>query len=351
VLLLLCLLLSRPVLSRAAQHVAALLACAALLLAGANTTLVLVGTPSKHDLAFERQALDARGIELLARVALPGSPLACLAGGAGEIVESFCEKLLFASPEATAAAVSYVSAQMALLADYSSVWQQIGITEPAELVTLRRAIEADRFGLVAQVLASRDGCTPSRCEALALLKDASQVRANLAGRRFDSYVARFSAAWSTGAPTAVATADIPVRALEPPDTEARMSSLTPPPSVPVAIPDPSLTQSAASRPNGSLPSPGRPLRPEIFLPSAASIPAVSIMNPEPSGPVGADPDNPRTAAVLPGKGTGAGAPKNRAATIQGAAASRKPARLSEQARPSGDTNVPRSVPLTAAASQ
>jgi hypothetical protein len=348
VLLLLCLLLCRPLLSRAAQqHVAAALACVAFLLAGASTTLFLIGGSSKRDLVLERQALDARGIELLTRVAVPGSPLACLDGGAGEIVESSCEKLLFASPEATAAAVSYVSAQIALLADYSSLWLQMGTSEPAKLVSLRRVIEADRFGLAAQVLASRDGCTPSWCEALALLKDARQIRSNLTRRRFDSYVARYAAVWSTGAPTAVATTGTPANTLAGPDTEARLSSLAPP----AALQDNTgASEPSASSPNGSLPSPGRPLRPDIFLPSAASIPPVSIMNPEPGGPAAPEPAGSRTSTGPGAKGTGAPAPKT-ATSPQGPPASHKQVRSTEQHRSPGDPNATRSVPLTAAASQ
>jgi hypothetical protein len=101
----------------------------------------------------------------------------------------------------------------------------------------------------------------------------------------------------------------------------------------------------------TLRSPGRPLRPEIFLPSAASIPPVSIMNPEPDGPAGAEPASPRTAAGPAAKGTGAPTPKNSAASTQGVPASRKPVRSSERARSPGDPNAVRSVPLTAAVSQ
>ena len=48
------------------------------------------------------------------------------------------------------------------------------------LAHLRRAVERDRFGIVAHVLAVRDGCTPGRCSAFALLQDASRVKTNVA---------------------------------------------------------------------------------------------------------------------------------------------------------------------------
>ena len=45
-------------------------------------------------------------LELAARALVPGSALPCLDAIAGDVVEDACEKAIFASPEATAAAVS-----------------------------------------------------------------------------------------------------------------------------------------------------------------------------------------------------------------------------------------------------
>ena len=44
----------------------------------------------------------------MARAIAPGSALSCLDEMAGEAVEAACEKGVFASPEAVAAAVKYV---------------------------------------------------------------------------------------------------------------------------------------------------------------------------------------------------------------------------------------------------
>ena len=71
---------------------------------------------ARRDILAERTALDARAFELTARAMAPGSALACLDAMAGDVVEDACEKALFASPEAAAAAVSYVAAQLSLLA-------------------------------------------------------------------------------------------------------------------------------------------------------------------------------------------------------------------------------------------
>ncbi len=40
-----------------------------------------------------------------------------------------------------------------------------------ELQALRRAVERDRYGLVAQVLLARDRCTPTQCPAYRSLTD------------------------------------------------------------------------------------------------------------------------------------------------------------------------------------
>ncbi len=71
---------------------------------------------ARRDLEAEQRALDTRAFELATRAFMPGSALGCLDAIAGETVEEACEKAVFASPEATAAAVSYVAAQLSLLA-------------------------------------------------------------------------------------------------------------------------------------------------------------------------------------------------------------------------------------------
>src|SRR5262249_59678442 len=67
---------------------------------------------ARRDLEAEQRALDTRAFELATRAFMPGSALGCLDAIAGETVEEACENALFASPDATAAAVSYVTAQL-----------------------------------------------------------------------------------------------------------------------------------------------------------------------------------------------------------------------------------------------
>jgi hypothetical protein len=200
----------------------------------------------------ERRALDARAGELAARAIAPGSTLACLDAGTGEAVEQACEKALFATPASVAAAVSYVSARLALLADGIDYAKRVDASYAAQLAGLRRAAETDPFGLVAHVLARRDGCTPDACPAFKLLEDTSRVSANLKVGLLEHYVTRHAASWPK---------------------------------------DGSL--STAQSPGG------------LGLPSAISIPRVSIMTAEPSTPPLAGHGQPPVPA---GKPPQAGAP-------------------------------------------
>ncbi len=229
--------------------VAALVGIAAVVAWSAST---LADRSAMQERAAERQALDARAVELTARAIMPGSALACLDANAGETVENSCEKVLFASPEAVAAATAYVSARLLLLADGLDYASRAERSYEIALAGLRQAIEADRFGLVAHVMATRDACTPEHCEAFALLRDASMVKANLKARTYENNVARYAAIWS--------------------DVKAAPSAAAPPPAAPAL----------AAVPN------------TVDFPSAASIPPVSIMNPEPAATatVSAEPNAP-----------------------------------------------------------
>lgn len=227
----------------------AMLGRIALVLVAALVGVVVLDQLLRRDLAGDRQAVAARAQALSARAITPGSALACLDAMAGETVETACEKALFATPEATAAAVAYVDAQLSLLAAGSRQWRRGDRSQEGMLASLRRAAELDRFGIVAHVLAVGHGCTPEQCAAFALLHDASRVRLNMAERAYDAIINRHAAAWpAAGSPPVAANA---------------------PPSV-------------AEAPAGA-PLAGAKLPNNLFLPSSSSIPAVSIMNAEPTG--------------------------------------------------------------------
>ena len=243
----------------AALAIAVLVAMLALMRAGADgrslpaAVLVLIAVVgacwwvgdylARRDRAAEQRVLDARVFELATRAFMPGSALGCLDPLVAETMEDTCEKTIFASPEATAAAISYVAAQLAVLGSAGEHAADPG------MLALRRALEADRFGIVAHVLAVGHGCTPEQCPAFALLHDASRVRLNMAGRSYDTIVNRHMAAWpAAGSPAVAANAP------------------------------PAVAEAPANAPLAGVKLPNN-----LFLPSSSSIPAVSIMNAEPTG--------------------------------------------------------------------
>jgi len=224
-----------------------LLPVAAIVL-GALAVLAMLERLALDERGAERRALLQRYAELNVSAVAPGSVLSCLDGGAGEAIENACETAVFANPQSAAAAVAYTGARLVLLKNASEFAQR---GEPGLLEAFgaaRRAIELDRYGIAAHVLATRDGCTADRCAAFSALRDTAALKANLNVHAFDSYVARYAAVWSKS------------------DAVAEKQ----PPAPPVAsAPAPLVNQPVSSR---------------YEFPSAASIPPVSIMNAEPPLP-------------------------------------------------------------------
>jgi hypothetical protein len=224
----------------------------AVIVAGALAVMTVLDRVKLESRAAERRALLQRNADLNISAVAPGSVLACLDGGAGETIENACEKSVFANPQSAAGAVAYTAARLALLAD-AQAFSQAG--EPGFMdafAAARRALELDRYGLAAQVLATRDGCTAERCAAFALLRDTAALKGNLQAQAFDSYVARYAAAWN---------------------------KVEPDKQVPVAsIPAPAEASGAPAA------ATGHPVSSKYDFPSAASIPPVNIMNAEPLPP-------------------------------------------------------------------
>jgi hypothetical protein len=219
---------------------------------GALALIAVLDRLALDERAAGRRALLQRNAELNRSAVAPGSMLACLDGGAGETVENACEKAVFADPQNAAAAVAYTSARLALLADAAALAKRGDATVFDAFAAARRAVELDRYGIAAHVLAVRDGCTAERCEAFALLRDNGVLKANLRARAFENYVERYAAAWNKTA--------VPVAEKQP------------------AAGAPSPVAGAPERPSN------QPASSRYDFPSAASIPAVSIMNTEPPLP-------------------------------------------------------------------
>ena len=103
-----------------------------------------------------------------------------------------------ANPETIAAGAAYTAARIALLSDGVDYSFRANASYESVMPGLRRALEFDRFGFVAQVLITHYGCTAERCEAFVLFRDTTRLSANLSERAFDSYVERHAASWRSG---------------------------------------------------------------------------------------------------------------------------------------------------------
>jgi len=168
--------------------------------------------------------------------------LACLDGLAGESVETACEKALFASADSVAAGVSYTAAQITRLASFGNAAAANKVMTP-ELGALRRTIERDRYGLVAHVLQTREGCSlTSSCPFFQSLTNSAQISSNMSENLYDGFVGRYAPSWNAPAATAAAGAAIP-----------------------------------GMTPVGNVPT-GKPVSGDF--PSSASIPPITIMTPE-----------------------------------------------------------------------
>jgi hypothetical protein len=243
--------------------------CIALVLVIAFAVAWALDNVRARDIANERRALNARAFELRLRALMPGSSLGCLDAVAGDIVEDACEKALFASPEATASAVSYVAAQLALLSAGRDHAHASGLNYWKVLADVRHAVEADRFGIVAHVLSISAGCQADECASFALLKDKARVNTNLAERPFETHLKNHMSNWPAAGSTAAVSNSAP-----------------------------------ASAPLAAAPKPSS----KTYFPSSSSIPSVTIMAAEPPTPTPAPPRDPTAPADAASAGRKSAAP-------------------------------------------
>ena len=171
--------------------------------------------------------------------------LSCVDDLAGDTVLMACEKVLFGSADSTAAAISYAASQITRLAAAGDVATANRNLTP-ELEALRRAVERDRYGLMAYVLVGARSLHGGGMPGIPFARDNRQIISNMDDRFYEGLVVRYSGSWN--APPVAATASLPgiVAAL--------------PPGMPT----------------------GKPTNAEF--PSAASTPPVNIMTPEPGTP-------------------------------------------------------------------
>jgi len=205
--------------------------------------------------------------------ALPA--FSCIDDLAGEAVLTACEKALFGSPETAAAAVSYTASQITRLTSFGDLAAANKNMTP-ELQALRHSIERDRYGLVAQVLLVRDHCLPSECAAFASLADRHQITANMDERTYDVLIARYAPAWNAPAGAAVGapllSSSMPTG--KPTNADFPTSASIPPVSIMNPEPGPKAASSApAARPAQATPAAAAPASSAPALASAKKPPA------------------------------------------------------------------------------
>lgn len=182
--------------------------------------------------------------------------LSCLDDLAGDAVAAGCEKALFGAPDAVAAAVSYTAARidrLTALGDIASAEKSLTV----DMKVLRKSLERDRYGLVAHVLVTRDGCTQFDCAAFRSLTDQRQVAANMDSHLYDTLVARHAPTWNTPAtapamPATAALAGVPTG--KPTNAEFPSASSTPPVSIMNPEPSTAATRQATPAANAAAPS-------------------------------------------------------------------------------------------------
>jgi hypothetical protein len=238
------------------------------------------------------------------QISSPAFPaLSCIDDLAGDTVLSACEKVLFGSAESTAAAVAYTASQVTRLTALGDAAAANRNMTP-ELQALRRALERDRYGLVAQVLLVRDRCTPMQCAAFRSLTDQRRIASNMEEHAYDGIIARYSPTWNAPpaavaplavlAPTTMATgkptnAEFPTAASTPPVSimTPEPGTATPPPASRSATPaanaavlsprPPAVANAQAAAKKPPAPKPQRTPAPVQIAPAApaASAPAAS----------------------------------------------------------------------------
>jgi hypothetical protein len=262
--------------------------------------------------------IENRSSQLTSATGLPA--LACIDDIAGEAVEQACEKVLFGSAESTAAAVNQMAAMITRLTSLGEAATAQRSMTP-ETQALRRAVEHDRYGLVAQVLLARDRCTPTECPAYRSLTDNHQIITNMDEHTYDALVARYAPSWNAppvatamAAPSSMLGASVPTG--RPTNAEFPSAANTPP--VSIMTPEPGTgTGAAGSR-----------------SPPAAADKANAAIPPRPSTQTGAAP----TASLAPSPPPDAAKGKKTAAKKPPAAPASAPVQISPGAQPPAESN-------------
>ncbi|WP_027553047.1 hypothetical protein [Bradyrhizobium sp. Cp5.3] len=209
--------------------------------------------------------------------------LSCLDDLAGDAVALGCEKALFGAPDAAAAAVSYTAARidrLTALGDVATAESSMTL----ELKAMRKSLERDRYGLVAQVLVARNGCTQFECAAFRSLTDQQQVAANMDSHLYDTLVARFAPTWNApaapGLPAGGALAALPTSVPTGKPTNAEFPSASSTPAVSIMTSEPPARQAPAANANANANAAAPPTaRAPAAAPAQAAAPAPAAKKP------------------------------------------------------------------------
>lgn len=267
--------------------------------------------------AASRQALDARRAALR-QASESASELACIDGLVGAAVQDACRSAIFASPQTIAAAVALAAERLNLLTDGLAYAQRFDRAYAGHLAGLRRAVENDAYGLYSHVLAARDGCTAENCAAFALLTDDKIIKTHLREQTYAHRIAENSGRWTAATPPAKSAA-VAVAQPSPPVVASEAAAPSPPTAAdPAATAFAAGAKTPANRNSVRIPltmrwpptpdsemiappvvvPPVASVLPDLEYPSAASIPPVSIMAPEPRAKT-ASSESPARAVPLP----------------------------------------------------
>jgi hypothetical protein len=194
--------------------------------------------------------------------------LSCIDELAGETVLAACEKALFGSADSAAAAVSYAASQLSRLTAFGDV-ATANKNLTYEVLSLRRAVERDRYGVMAQALVMREQCTLSQCAAFRSLTDSRQIVAHMTERTYDGLIARYAPSWNAPAAAPFMAVGPSMPTGKPTNAEFPTAASTPP--VNIMTPEP-----------GSAPAPSPPPRtPAASAPAPASANA-ALLSPRPT---------------------------------------------------------------------
>ena len=270
-------------------------------------TLLAIGVAGASTLRGYGPAGRATPSETRTAAAAPPTlpALACVDGFAGDPVLAACEKVLFGSAESTAAAVSYAAAQISRLTALGDVNAAEHNMTP-DLRALRRTVERDRYGLVAQVLQARDRCTATQCAAFRALTDSRQIVANMEEHTYDAMVTKYAALWNApaaSAPVAMLSSSIPTGR----PTNADFPTAASTPAVSIMTPEPgSAPAPQRAAPPASAASPSSAANASLLSPRPTSsvAPAAPAAAKKPAAPKRLTPPSPPTQAAPPAAAAG-----------------------------------------------